>query len=345
MKEANLGVYLNKLNSFEWFIEQIDKCSNTIEVMKLADKYIVPHIRDLLEEQEEQDKATGKMAKALHGAMKALGKMKKEEGGASGKKEGGEDFRGSDSLLDDLIKGSKTGIKDREAKIPSDGELKAVFSMQIRTLTKHLGSILEERTTIKYSGAYKRGKLLPRNVYKARTNEPRMYSKRRNFDTPHYEVSFILDESGSMGRGERYENVYTAGFVINKAVQALKFKINYVSFDGEVRDHEEYSSMRDFHGGGNDENQVLRHIEKRLDYKNDQIIFLLTDGGVESDNSPTPMLKKFKKLGVHVIPIGISIPESQEREFKRWYPESVLIKSMDQLVKAMADYLKTIIHR
>lgn len=349
MKEKDLEAYFKKMKDFDWFIKSIDKCKNTIEVMALVDKEIVPHIRDLLEFQEEKNKAEGKMAQALHGAIKKMKeKMDAEEKKAEKAKEG-EEFKNSRSMLDDLITGSKTGKKYRKADLPTDPELEQLYKMHIRALTKHLNSILEERTTIKYAGAYKRGKLLPRNVYKAKTNESRMYSKRKHFDTPSYEVTFIMDESGSMGSegedGGRYENIYTAGYVINRAVQALRFKINYISFDDNVRDHKEFAKMRDFRGGGNNEDKVLRHAEKKLNYKNDQIIFLLTDGGVDSDNSPTPMLTKFKKLGVHVIPIGIGIPESQAREFRQWYPESVLVKGMDDLVKTMSDFLKTVIHR
>lgn len=342
MKESSLSVYFDRIKDRSILVKMIDECKNTKEVMNLVDKEIVPHIIDLLEQQEEHNKKVGALAKALHGAMKEIKKQKGKPGKPNPEDE---EFKDAGSLLDDLIKGSITGKKYRKAVLPSDMELDRLFKMHIRTLSKHLSSILEERTTMKYAGAYKRGKLLPRNVYKARTSEPRMYSKRKHFDTPFYEVSFIMDESGSMGAGERYENIYTAGFVINKAVQALKFKINYVSFDDLVKDHASFDKMRDFRGGGNDENKVLRHIAKKLDYSNEQIIFLLTDGGVSSDNSPTPMLTEFKKKGVNVIPIGISIPTDQEAEFKKWYPDSVLVKGMDDLVKAMADYLKTIIHR
>ena len=172
-----------------------------------------------------------------------------------------------------------------------------------------------------------------------------MYSKRKHFDTPYYEVSFLMDESGSMSSGSRYEDIYVAGYIINQAVKNLKFKINYVGFDDDPKDYKTFEAMRDFRGGGNNENRVLRHIEKKIDMHNDQIIFLLTDGGVAPSNSPTPMMAKFKKMGVHVIPIGINIPEGQEQEFKKWYPESVLVKNIDSLVITMANFLKKVIHR
>lgn len=352
MKAANLQVYFKKIRNLQEFIPMIDKCENTLEVMQLVDKEIVPQIEDLLKEEEKQRKAGQAMAEALHGAMKKMmgngkgkGKPKKGEGKDGRSEFAKNGFKGERSLLDDLIKGSVTGSKVRVATPLEDSELLLLNRMNIYALTKHLKSILEERTTIKYAGAYKRGKLLPRNVYKARTNEPRMYSKRKHFDTVMYEVSFLMDESGSMGSGSRYEDIYQAGFVINQAVKNLKFKVNYVGFDDIPKDYKTFEKMRDYRGGGNDEDRVLKHIEKKLDYNNDQIIFLLTDGGVAPSNSPTEMLAKFKKQGVHVIPIGINIPPEQEKEFKRWYPESVLIKNMDSLVVTMAGFLKRIIHR
>lgn len=103
--------------------------------------------------------------------------------------------------------------------------------------------------------------------------------------------------------------------------------------------------MRELRAGGNDEDKALTKVEKIIDYNNEQILFIITDGGVEDSNSPTPMLQKFKKLGVNVIPLGVNLEEYQAAEFKKWYPESLLVKDMDQLAKAMSDFMKKIIHR
>jgi hypothetical protein len=341
MKREDLGSYLNKMSPIDELIKKIDKCKNTKEVMALVDKNIVPHIIDLLKNQDKKDKAEGALAKAIHGALEGI-KEKMEEAEKSFAEQGFKDGR---SLLNDLITGSKEGTKIRRSDIPSDTDLEQLYRMPIYFLTRHFTAILEERTTVKYSGAYKRGKLLPRNVYKARTNEGRMYSKRKHFDSPFYEVSFLIDESGSMGEGSRYEDAYIAGFIINKAVQRLKFKTNYISWDDKIRPHKEYEEMREYYGGGNNEDKVLKYIAKKIDYNNEQLIFLITDGGVDDENSPRPMLEKFKKMGVNVIPIGVNISEYQAAEFKKWYPESVLVKSLDELVRAMADFMKKIIHR
>lgn len=328
--------YLRKIKAMSTLIKLVDACKNTDEVMEMVDREIVPHIRELLEKHKAPPQE-------IHGAI-GKGKGKKRKGGGKKSKK---TFTTAHSIIERLIEGSTTGTKILDPKIPTDGELKQLFKMQSLVLAKHLGSILEEHTTIKYNGAYKRGKLIPRNVYKVRTQEKRLYSRRNNPDTPQYEVTFIVDESGSMqyNEGKRYADAYVSAFIINEACEKLRFKINYVSFDDQVRHHTKISGMRNMAGGGNNENKVLIDVSRKINLDNPNIIFLITDGGVAESNSPTPMLEWFKKREVNVIPLGVGIDQHQQKEFRKWYPTSVIAEDMDDLVTAMAKFLKTIIHR
>ena len=158
--KMTLHNYFQKLPDLRTFLPKIDKCKTTLDIMNLVDREVAPHIEDLLKEEEKQRKAGKAMAEALHGAMKKMmgkgtGKKSEEkegEGEATGSfaKEG---FKGERSLLDDLIKGSVTGTKTRHAEPLADDEILLLNKMNIYALTKHLKSILEERTTMKYAGA------------------------------------------------------------------------------------------------------------------------------------------------------------------------------------------------
>lgn len=324
-----MGIYVGKLKNPDILIKMIDGCKNTQDIMRLVDKEIVPYIRDLL----EQEAQSGNKPESMHGEE---GEGEEEEG-KEGKK-----LTTSHNLRQQILRAGTKGGKMTNPELPSENDIKKSFFSQTHVLAKYLEAILEEKTTIKYQGSYKRGRLIPRNVYKVKTKEHRLYSKRNHPDKPQYEVTFVIDESGSME--DYYEEAYTAAVIIDTACKKLGFKVNYIGFDGEVYVYKELP--REIHNGGTRLDQPLKQAKKMIDPDNDNIIFIITDGEISTGQySPKRHLEALKKMGVTIMPIGLNLSPAQKQNFKCHLPNAVFAKEMTQLVKAMAKFLKDLIHR
>lgn len=338
----SVGKYVNKLKPVETLVRMADQCKNTHDIMRLVDTEIVPHIRELL----EQEAQSGIKPEPLHGS-EGEGEKKDDKDG-EGEQEGkggkeGEKLTTSHNLRQQILRAGLKGGKMIDQDLPSEKDIKAIFFQQIHVLAKYLASILEEKTTLKYQGSYKRGKLIPRNVYKVKTKERRLYSKRNHPDNPQYEVTFLIDESGSMKKS-LFKEAYIAATVIDFACKKLGFKTNYIGFDEQVYTYK--SLPRKIHSGGTRLDLPLKLIKTKIDPNNDNLIFILTDGDIATgEYSPKKHLQALEKIGATIVPIGMGLGSEERTRFKNNLPNAVFANEMTELIKAMAKFLKGVIHR
>lgn len=229
--------------------------------------------------------------------------------------------------------------EERLDEIPPDKDILSLYHPYIVTMTHKLEAILKERLAVRYTGNYKRGRLLSKNVYKVIIPEVRrLFSRKNKAQKPNYVVTFVLDESGSMA-GQRHVYAYIGALVLDEVCRRLGFTRKTFIFNGRHRTGT-IQKYRDFHSGDNNEIGVLEAVGKSLNLEDDNIVFMITDGGV--GKSPRPLLEEMEKKGITIIGIGIGMSET---ELQTHYPHYVCVESPEKMPKELLKLLKTIIHR
>jgi hypothetical protein len=301
---------IQKIDSRKFIRKALD-AKSTQEIKELADNELYPLIKDYIEQ--------------ANNAPEPMHRPKPKPGAS--------------------LRGNGKNI----AQIPSDGDLDLLLSPYINTLAKRLDDVLKEKKSTRFTGNFKHGKLLSKNAFKVLTDETRIFSKKTNPDKPHYAVTMVLDESGSM-QGIRHENTYIASYLIKKACQKLQFPIKFIKLDSTAQfigdSMEKYRTH--FRGGGNNEVTALQAVEKHTDPREDNLVFMMTDGGCGND--PKPLIRKMEKNGNYMfIAVAVGLSTKDEAEYieilRRNYPITVTAEQVDQLPRIMIELLRKIIHR
>lgn len=300
---------IRELN-YNSILEKITRSKNTAEVKQIVDDEVYP----LLKEWIEQEPQTGNHNNA------SLNPMHNNDNDNNGNLNAKE-------------------MPPETTNIPSDQDLKHLLYPYVNTLSKKLNTILQEKKATKYVGNHKSGRLLSKNAYKVTTDSLRIFSRKNKPQAPDYEVTIILDESGSM-KGKKHDLTYIASFLLNETCHKLGFKTNVIIYNDNAYSAP-LSDYRDMTGGGNDDYRAFAEAEKILNPNKDNIIFMLTDGSICND--PRPIIAKLTKQGVIIIAIGIGL--SNDYELKTYYPVSISVPEVELLPNVMISQLQKIIHR
>lgn len=285
--------------------ELVKRFSTTAEVKEYADKKLYPLIKDLLPPVDQQ--------------------MESEET--------------SKGLPHLPLEASLRGHEQEQFLMDyPDEDLERLFSQYINTLSRKLNDVLKERKATKYTGSHKRGKLMSKNAYKVIVGEKRIFSKKNRPDTPQYVVTMLLDESGSMN-GNRHAYTYMGALLLERTCRKLGFPVNVIIYDDSVKIGV-VSDYRRLCGGGNREEKALTKAKEIIKKEDDNILFLLTDGGAGVD--PRPILKELKKMNTLSIAIGIQCNVIQ---MKRYYDTAIMVDEVEQLPKTLINLLQKVIHR
>jgi len=302
-------------------VGKILNASSTEVLKQLVDQYIYRHAKPFLDEADKQ--------------------LEKEqrEGKADGNKSIEEELR--EGKPDRSFEGK---MEEYLTDIPSDEELRSLLGGYIHTLTQRLADILKEKASVRYTGAHKKGRLLSKNAYKVTvSDETRLFSKRTNPDTPHYSITFVLDESGSM-EGYFHAQTYIASFLINEAMKRLKFEIKYIRFNHTTQVISDLSVYRKMRGGGNNEFLALDVTYKNINKYDDNIVLMMTDGGigVNSSTMRTLIHKIEKEKNATLIAIGVGLTSDYLKQF---YPTYIAVPKIEQLPLKMIEMMRSLIHR
>lgn len=301
--------------------------NSTLDIQKMVDKELYELIEPLLEEADEMMKQSG------------MG-----EDGEEGEEEGGI-VHMPPKEVDEWIPSREGQEFDQiNQAIPSDEELRLMLAPYINTLARKLNDVLKEQRAIRFTGAKKSGKLLSKNAYKVGVaGETRIFSKRNNPDTPDYHVTFMLDESGSMS-GNPHKQTYIAAFLMDEVVKKLKFNTSYMKYESSPMKIKELAGYRNFRSGGNQEIPALHFAEKLLSDNKDNLLLMMTDGGIGEDpgHMQNVIAKLEKKYNGTVIAIGVGLHGNY---LKKYFPHFVEVPEISKLPASMISLLKSIIHR
>jgi hypothetical protein len=299
---------LKKIDASE-IINQVKSCASLKELKDYVDKSVYPLLKDQV---IRANKKPDKMPRGLTETLKI---------GHSGK------GYPSKPILNQSI--------------PSDNELKLLLSPLSNTLAIKLSNILKENSTIRYTGSHLQGRLLSRNAFKVMTGDNRIFSRRNNPHKPDYAVTFILDESGSM-QGKKHANAYIGTFLIKEACRKLNFKTHFIKYNDDPEKLADLSGYRDFRGGGNDDLRVCELVYNELDKAKDNLVFILTDGGICND--PTPILRKFNAENIPYFAVGVGLDSCQAEQLKQYYQKSISCPA-EQIPEKLIGLMSKVIHR
>lgn len=305
-RDVDVRERLHKIN-IAGITDAVKRAQSTREMKNILDKYLIPLIQDYIDaEPEKKDRQPLPSPLPDH-----------SPGG----------------------NGPSMGGVVRQTIIPRDEEIEALYGPYITTLARKLSDILKERSTIRFTGARKVGKLLSKNAFKVITGDKRLFSRRNNPHIPHYVITMMLDESGSMVANNCHYNTYIASYVLKRACDKLKFQVRLIQYGDRPHLISQLSDYRSIRADGNMDADALEYAYKLLNVDDDNIIFHLTDGGFCQDVQYT-VNKIIKDKKALVIGVGI-----QTEEVKKHFKDSVVVPTVEKLPMALLKLLTNIIHR
>lgn len=303
-------IFMINQSSLSRITEKCRLAKDLDEVKQVVDNELYPIIKDLIEEANQQPQQQPIMGKHAPQTLK---------GGKNGKKQ------------------------NYERAIPEDKELDVLLAPYINTLAHRIVDILKERSSTRYTGAYKKGRLLSKNAYKVIVGDTRLFSRKNNPDKPNYTITLLLDESGSMREGNKHFNTYIGSYLLAKTCEKLGFKVNVFKYAEYVRKIDSIQEHRHMTGGGNDEVLALKEVERNLYPEDDNLLFILTDG-LAGDN-PQRVLQKLNQKNCTTMAIGIGLREGEEKQLREFYPHSVAVPNAEDLPMSLIGIMKGMIHR
>lgn len=308
-------------------IEKIKRAKDTKEVKELVDKHVYPlfkkEIEEYNKEQQKQESQDGKgkgKGSSKKGSLKSLKHLQEDEEHGHG----------------------QTKVKGLPQEFPNPEETRALLRPYISTVSRRLLDILKEHTAIRFEGNHISGRLLSRNAYKVVTGEERIFSRRNNPRKPDYTITIVLDESGSM-TGARMRHTYMASVLLEEICKKLGFTIHVIIYDDDTRLEESVEAYRDFRGGGNEDDVAMREVLRVTSELENNIVFILTDGGVCS--TPEHELKIMRDLKYIVIAIGIGLQGDDLEALRHYYKDTIEASNLEELPQIMINQLKRLIHR
>jgi hypothetical protein len=327
---------------------------NTAEMIKEVNKRFIPIIQDWLEEDKDKQPIKTPVscsAMASSSTAKGEGKQEAEGEGEKSDEEGKEGTKNSFRKISEpsrAFEEQMARLQDRFARWrkPPLKEAQLLLRPYINTLANRLADILKEKSATRFTGAHKSGKLLSVNTYKVLLNEKRIFSKKITPRQPQYNIYFGLDRSGSMGE-DRIIPSYMAAVLIGEACKKMGFNVEYYSYHTTVK---KLKSVEEYDGGGDINNEpallrtIARDIEKAGRKYDDNIIFVITDGGTSRNDDFIDGEAHIKKVNATLYGIGIG-DSSVEEMIKKVYLNGMYVQKVEELPFRMIEFMRTLIHR
>lgn len=193
-------------------------------------------------------------------------------------------------------------------------------------------------------GTYRRGRLNPRRIYKARMGSTRLFQQKQQVDKKEYQISLLLDISGSMG-GNNVELCRYTAVLCAEMLQKIGVHHQIIVFDDEADVIKPFPQVFTNNyrkklinrigafGGTNNSNALNKAVKD--EYKGvKHIIINVTDG--EVDNDTNDVVRRFLKEDRIIIGVGVG---SGMESINKSFPLSVNPADVQDIPRAVADML------
>jgi hypothetical protein len=291
--------------------------ATTAELQSIIDTRLIPLIEDFMENIDVNEKAMA--------LVEALSSKVKAQAGTT-----------------------KTGREDSyRSERPTVREASAILYPFISTLSQRLLDILKEQQATRFTGAHRSGKLLSKNIAKVATGEERVFSKRIEPDKPKHNIFVGMDRSGSM-RPERIESAFMGGVLLTECFKRLGFSIHYYQYGTSNRKLKNLDEYVGSQGEDNNEDKLFMRIaadiKKEGLQEDDNMLFVITDGGTEKSHTFMEGVKALKKVGTTLYGVGIGNADV-ERCIREVYENGIYSPTLDGLPQSIIKLMRQIIHR
>lgn len=250
---------------------------------------------------------------------------------------------------------TKPGGNGYDVKGMSEAEAQAILSPVSSTIAHRISNILKEKRITRFSGNFKRGKLLPKNVYKVITGDRRPFTKKVNANVPDYEFWSLLDASGSMIQSKMNPSPHIATYASAILIQDIAKKLNFKHYSYSFGDIvEENHSIQETYlddycrrGTGTQDKYAMQYVlddAKKRTNPQDKILFMFTDGLSGADLKPE--IEALEKLRFLILAISVGVKDKKANELiKKRFENSIIVSDPGKLPDALLTKLRSIIKR
>jgi len=294
-----------------------------------------------------------------------------QQGGDSQKSKGqGSDSkgRGQGGQTSDIDLPSLEELLDRKMEIEARNEaMQSPYDRYVYDtcefsdeLSGELKNFMHEHERPRYIGNYRTGKKL--NLRRAMQSEARyqltgefddeIWLRREDPQKRDHQFIFVLDESGSMRGGEKWENALKGLVLCQEALDELEIDFGVIGFsdnpqihknledkfDENFRDNELNQIMGSLSGGTNDADAVKIALDmlKHQDPEKQKTIVVITDGEGKSEEMKK-LIEEAEEAGIKIIGVGIGEGTSAVGHV---YKDKVKVDRIAQLPTKLSDIIR-----
>lgn len=264
--------------------------------------------------------------------------------------------------------------------IPPEGkseEYQAIVdnaSSQIKVLAYKLMQIIQERQYIRYTGAFRSGKLNTPKLWKQRLGKYQLFHRKEDPERLDICFTLLVDESGSMNRESKYLAAREATVFFAEVLDRVEVPFEVIGYSTESSEaamaaalghvpafkyrhirhaplqHRIYKSFDEpfqrnknrlvniYPRFNNWDEEHLQFAYRRLIARDEseKVIIITSDGQPNGDASHlVETVRRFEKLGVRVIGVGVVDPFVEQI-----YPKFIVVEHLDQLTEELVEILR-----
>lgn len=256
-------------------------------------------------------------------------------------------------------------------------ELYADVKVHIPYFKMKLRSILRDNEVRRYGGAFTRGKLNNKLLYKWKCKSSRVFSKKLHRMHKNYVVTLLVDESGSMHSNDKHVNAARAAVLLSEVLNSVKIPFEIRGFNETERLYKSFdkpfnwtakrnleniipSAVKGDNGNTNDAFAINQAQHSLLKEDAERILIVLCDGEPNPSGGKIPIkdYQRLKKafhyytdfdLGTEVakakkrtLVVGVGIQSDSVTEH---YQHNVVCNTVSDLPKLVLGIIKKNIRR
>ncbi|MCD4785951.1 MAG: VWA domain-containing protein [Candidatus Eremiobacteraeota bacterium] len=223
-----------------------------------------------------------------------------------------------------------------------------------------LKNFIHEQERPRYAGNFRTGKKL--NLRRAMQSEAKyqltgefddeIWLRRENPQKRDHQFIFVLDESGSMRGGEKWENALKGLVLCQEALDDLEIDFGVIGFsdnpqihkkledkfDENFKDNELNQIMNSASGGTNDADavQIALNMLKHQDPEKQKTIIVITDGEGKTEEMKK-LIEEAEEAGIRIVGVGIGEGTSA---VEKVYKDKVKVDRIAQLPTELSDIIR-----
>ena len=281
----------------------------------------------------------------------------------------------------------QTEQKQAKSEIDMDGkntrdfktyeELYADIAIYIPYFKLKLQSIMEDNKMRRYGGAFTRGKLNNKLLYKWKCKSTRLFSQKIRRMHKEYAVTLLIDESGSMVSNNKHLNAARSAVLLSEVLNAINIPFEIRGFNASERIYKKFSQPFNWtikrnleniipsatdgdNGSTNDAFAINWATDSLAKEEGEKILIVLCDGEPNPESYRIPDKDRIRLKGLfdyytdfslnievmkakrHALVVGVGI---QSAAVTRHYTDNIVCNEVGELPTLIMNIIKKYIRR